>query len=330
MAGDIAESHILGSTLESLATLTGRPVYFVLGSHDFYRGSVACTCRQVGHVGSVADVKAFVVFSSANWRMITGTIFILSSLAIREQVAATGPPHAYLSLAGAAAAGHLCPRINDAAEACRGVIPADCWKVPYMSREELRHEISDAVVFWGCEEDSELAGVMGMQELQDVTLIRHAYVRTARRNQGIGGRLLAELLTHTARPVLVGTWAAAEWAIHFYQRHGFQMVSPAGAVAAPPSQLMGGLMLPDGMQPIVLVGGKTAEIFKDISAKSLPRMLRCGRIRLRVAKNYAMQVLLPQCGLQSVLQPFTQNPDIRRQRTPASLRPQQRDSLRKL
>ena len=117
--------------------------------------------------------------------------------------------------------------INDAAEAYRGVIPEDCWKVPYMSREELRHEISDAVVFWGCEEDSDLAGVMGIQDVMDVTLIRHAYVLTTRRNQGIGGRLLAELLTHTARPVLVGTWAAAEWAIRFYQRHGFQMVSPA-------------------------------------------------------------------------------------------------------
>ena len=117
--------------------------------------------------------------------------------------------------------------INDAAEAYRGVIPADCWKVPYMSREELRHEISDAVVFWGCEEDSDLAGVMGIQDVMDVTLIRHAYVLTTRRNQGIGGKLLAELLTHTARPVLVGTWAAAEWAIRFYQRHGFQMVSPA-------------------------------------------------------------------------------------------------------
>ena len=72
-----------------------------------------------------------------------------------------------------------------------------------MSREELRHEISDAVVFWGCEEDSDLAGVMGIQDVMDVTLIRHAYVLTTRRNQGIGGRLLAELLTHTARPVIV-------------------------------------------------------------------------------------------------------------------------------
>jgi N-acetylglutamate synthase-like GNAT family acetyltransferase len=116
--------------------------------------------------------------------------------------------------------------INDAAEAYRGVIPADCWKVPYMSREELRHEIAEGVIFWGCDKDSELVGVTGIQDVMDVTLIRHAYVRTAARNQGIGGKLLAELLAHTTRPTLVGTWAAAEWAIRFYQRHGFQMVSP--------------------------------------------------------------------------------------------------------
>jgi N-acetylglutamate synthase-like GNAT family acetyltransferase len=120
----------------------------------------------------------------------------------------------------------VCTIINDAAEAYRDVIPEDCWKAPYMSREELRHEISDAVVFWGCEEDSELAGVMGVQDVMDVTLIRHAYIRTAKRNRGLGGKLLAELLTKTTRPVLVGTWAAAEWAIRFYQRHGFRLVTP--------------------------------------------------------------------------------------------------------
>jgi GNAT superfamily N-acetyltransferase len=116
--------------------------------------------------------------------------------------------------------------INDAAEAYRGVIPEDCWRVPYMSREELRHEIAEGVAFWGCEEDAVLAGVMGIQDVLDVTLIRHAYIRTSRRNQGLGGKLLAELLTHTTRPVLVGTWAAAEWAIRFYQRHGFRLVTP--------------------------------------------------------------------------------------------------------
>ncbi len=116
--------------------------------------------------------------------------------------------------------------VNDAAEAYRRVIPEDCWRVPYMSREELRHEIAQGVTFWGCQVDSELVGVMGIQDVLDVTLIRHAYVRTAQRNQGIGGMLLAELLAQTTRPTLVGTWAAAEWAIRFYQRHGFRLVTP--------------------------------------------------------------------------------------------------------
>ena len=89
-----------------------------------------------------------------------------------------------------------------------------------------RHEIAAGVVFWGCELEAELTGVMGIQDVLDVTLIRHAYVRTAKRNQGIGRMLLAELLKQTTRPVLVGTWAAAEWAVRFYQRHGFRLVTP--------------------------------------------------------------------------------------------------------
>ncbi len=79
--------------------------------------------------------------------------------------------------------------INDAAQAYRGIIPADRWKEPYMPREELRHEIDEGVVFWGYEENGELLGVMGIQDVQDVTLMRHAYVRTERRNQGIGGKI---------------------------------------------------------------------------------------------------------------------------------------------
>ena len=90
--------------------------------------------------------------------------------------------------------------INEAAEAYRGVIPADRWHEPYMPREELRHEIESGVRFWGWEEDGELLGVMGIQDVQDVTLIRHAYVRTASRGQGIGGKLLAELRKLTAPP----------------------------------------------------------------------------------------------------------------------------------
>jgi GNAT superfamily N-acetyltransferase len=116
--------------------------------------------------------------------------------------------------------------INDAAEAYRGIIPADCWQEPYMSKDELRHEINEGVVFWGYEGKGRLLGVMGIQDVQDVTLMRHAYVRTEIRNQGIGGKLLSALRTQTARPVLVGTWAAAVWAVRFYENHGFRMVTP--------------------------------------------------------------------------------------------------------
>ncbi len=115
--------------------------------------------------------------------------------------------------------------VNDAAQAYEGVIPEDRWHVPYMSKEELRHEIETGVRFWGYEGGGELLGVMGIQDVQDVTLIRHAYVRTANRNRGIGGRLLAELRKLTSRPILIGTWAAATWAIRFYERHGFRQVS---------------------------------------------------------------------------------------------------------
>jgi N-acetylglutamate synthase-like GNAT family acetyltransferase len=115
--------------------------------------------------------------------------------------------------------------VNDAAQAYRGVIPEDRWKEPYMPHEELRHEIDDGVEFWGYEVDGELVGIMGIQAVQDVTLIRHAYVRTARQGQGIGGKLLAHLCALTDRPILVGTWADATWAICFYQKHGFRLVS---------------------------------------------------------------------------------------------------------
>lgn len=120
----------------------------------------------------------------------------------------------------------ICSIINDAAGAYRGVIPADRWKEPYMSLEELKHEIDDGVVFWGYQEDNRLIGVMGIQPVLEVTLIRHAYVCTANRNQGIGGKLLSFLYSETGRPVLIGTWAAAVWAIGFYEKHGFKLVSP--------------------------------------------------------------------------------------------------------
>ena len=115
--------------------------------------------------------------------------------------------------------------INDAAKAYMGTIPDDRWKEPYMPREELQHEIDNGVVFWGYEKDGEMIGVAGIQDVQDVTLIRHTYVRTVRQNQGIGGQLLAELGKKTTRPILIGTWADAHWAIRFYEKHDFRLVS---------------------------------------------------------------------------------------------------------
>jgi N-acetylglutamate synthase-like GNAT family acetyltransferase len=114
--------------------------------------------------------------------------------------------------------------VNEAAQAYMGIIPADCWTEPYMSREELRHEIGAGVVFWGFEEDGILMGVMGIQAAQDVTLIRHAYVRTASQRHGVGAGLLTHLLGLAETPVLIGTWADATWAIRFYERYGFQAV----------------------------------------------------------------------------------------------------------
>jgi N-acetylglutamate synthase-like GNAT family acetyltransferase len=114
---------------------------------------------------------------------------------------------------------------NDAAQAYKGIIPADRWHEPYMPHDELRNEIEDGVVFWGYEENGELLGVMGIQPVQDVTLIRHAYVRMARRRQGIGGKLLSHLCAMTSGLILIGTWADATWAIRFYEKHGFRLVS---------------------------------------------------------------------------------------------------------
>lgn len=118
----------------------------------------------------------------------------------------------------------ICSIINDAAKAYRGVIPKDRWKEPYMPRKELQHEIDSGVVFWGYEEDGQLIGVAGIQDVQAVTLIRHAYVRTDRQSQGIGGQLLVELAKKTTRPILIGTWADAHWAIRFYEKRGFRLV----------------------------------------------------------------------------------------------------------
>ncbi len=115
--------------------------------------------------------------------------------------------------------------INDAAEAYRGELEPDCWHEPYMPLDYLRDEIASGVVFWGLEQDGEIIGVMGIQDVLDVTLIRHAYVRTANRGKGIGGRLIRHLLTLSDRPMMIGTWKAATWAIDFYAKHGFQLVT---------------------------------------------------------------------------------------------------------
>ena len=115
--------------------------------------------------------------------------------------------------------------INDAAQAYKGVIPADRWHQPYMSREELQHEIEDGIVFWGLETHGELTGVMGIQDKGDVNLIRHAYVRTSNQNQGMGTRLLKHLESTGDKPILLGTWSQAKWAIAFYQKNGYRLVT---------------------------------------------------------------------------------------------------------
>ena len=116
--------------------------------------------------------------------------------------------------------------INEGAKAYKGVIPADCLSEPYMSFEELTHETEAGVRFWGYEAEETLVAVIGIQQVQDVTLIRHAYVRSASQKQGIGGQLLTYLLERVEGPVLIGAWVDAVWAIRFYEKHGFQLVSP--------------------------------------------------------------------------------------------------------
>jgi N-acetylglutamate synthase-like GNAT family acetyltransferase len=115
--------------------------------------------------------------------------------------------------------------INDAARVYIGVIPGDRWKEPYMSKDELQKQINEGVVFWGYEENGQLIGVMGIQQVQDVSLIRHAYVRPQKQNRGVGRELLFELCSQTDRPTLIGTWASAIWAIEFYEKNGFKIVS---------------------------------------------------------------------------------------------------------
>lgn len=116
--------------------------------------------------------------------------------------------------------------INDAAEAYRGVIPRDRWREPYMARDELVREIAEGVAFWLWDEGGEVAGVMGIQDRGDVTLIRHAYVRPGRQGEGIGTRLLQHLEAQTQHPLLVGTWSSARWAVRFYAGNGYRLLEP--------------------------------------------------------------------------------------------------------
>ncbi len=120
--------------------------------------------------------------------------------------------------------------INDAARAYSGVIPDDCMHDPYMSPEELAAEIGDGVEFAGYEVDGTLVGVMGRQDRGEVMLIRHAYVRTVDRGRGIGTLLLHSLEHTTAKPILIGTWGAAAWAIRFYEKNGYRLLPRAETV----------------------------------------------------------------------------------------------------
>lgn len=121
--------------------------------------------------------------------------------------------------------GSILSIVNDAARAYRGVIPEDCWHEPYMPATELANEIAAGVEFWVAEEEARPAGVMGIQDRGEVALVRHAYVATERQKKGVGKALLRHVLGLTRKPVLIGTWAAASWAIDFYSRNGFTLLS---------------------------------------------------------------------------------------------------------
>ena len=114
--------------------------------------------------------------------------------------------------------------INDAARAYRGVIPADRWHEPYMSSDQLKKEIADGVSFWVAEEDGRVSGVMGIQDKGDVALVRHAYVAPTTQRSGVGTKLLRHVEGLVDKPILIGTWAAATWAIEFYRRNGYRLV----------------------------------------------------------------------------------------------------------
>jgi len=114
--------------------------------------------------------------------------------------------------------------VNDAAQAYRGVIPADRWREPYMPPDELEKEIADGVIFWVAEENGRLLGVTGIQDKGEVALVRHAYVAPTMQRKGVGRSLLRHVEGLSGKPILIGTWADASWAIEFYRRNGFTVV----------------------------------------------------------------------------------------------------------
>ena len=143
--------------------------------------------------------------------------------------------------------------INDAAQAYRGVIPPDRWHEPYMPRDELVGEIADGVIFWVAEDEGRLLGVMGIQDKGAVALVRHAYVAPTTQRQGVGTRLLRHVQSLTDKPILIGTWADASWAIEFYRRNGFAVVPASHKVrllrtywSVPERQIETSVVLADG------------------------------------------------------------------------------------
>ena len=158
--------------------------------------------------------------------------------------------------------------VNDAAQAYRGAIPADRWHEPYMSAEELAREITGGVVFWVAEDDGRVTGVMGIQDKDDVALVRHAYVATTTQRSGIGTRLLRHVEGLTDKPLLIGTWAAAAWAIEFYRRNGFTIV-PGGEKdrllrtywSIPPRQIETSVVLANGRWTVTMARASTENRF---------------------------------------------------------------------
>ena len=158
----------------------------------------------------------------------------------------------------------ICEIINDASIAYKDIIPTDRWKEPYMSKEELKIQINEGVEFWKYEEDNEIKGVMGIQFKNDVTLIRHAYVRTAARQKGIGGKRLKHLITVTETPVLIGTWEDASRAISFYEKHGFRQLLKKRKINYCEFT---GQFLNDRQKPLLFWQTKNGKVFENVALR---------------------------------------------------------------